>query len=58
MILLLAGVYQFTALKQACLNKCRNPFTTLFSRWQTSTRGVFRLGVEQGGWCLVLLRGP
>jgi len=51
-ILLLAGVYQFTALKQACLNKCRNPFTTLFSRWQTSTRGVFRLGVEQGGWCL------
>ncbi|MDZ7603657.1 MAG: DUF2182 domain-containing protein [Hoeflea sp.] len=52
LILLGAGAYQFTALKEACLNKCRNPFTTLFSRWQTSTSGVFRLGMEQGLWCL------
>lgn len=51
-ILLGAGLYQFTSLKQACLTKCRNPFTTLFARWQTSTRGVFRLGFEQGVWCL------
>ncbi|MBU4529541.1 MAG: DUF2182 domain-containing protein [Hoeflea sp.] len=51
-ILLGAGAYQFTSLKQACLNKCRNPFTTLFSRWQTNARGVFRLGMEQGVWCL------
>ena len=51
-ILLCAGLYQFTSLKQACLTKCRNPFTTLFARWQTSARGVFRLGMEQGAWCL------
>lgn len=51
-ILILAGAYQFTALKQACLTKCRNPFTTLFSRWKTSVGGVFRLGMEQGVWCL------
>lgn len=51
-ILLGAGLYQFTSLKQACLTKCRNPFTTLFARWQSSARGVFRLGMEQGVWCL------
>ncbi|MBC7284819.1 DUF2182 domain-containing protein [Hoeflea sp.] len=51
-ILILAGAYQFTALKQACLTKCRNPFTTLFARWKTSVGGVFRLGMEQGVWCL------
>lgn len=52
LILLGAGLYQFTALKQACLTKCRNPFTTLFARWKTTARGVFRLGIEQGVWCL------
>ena len=52
LILLGAGLYQFTSLKQACLTKCRNPFTTLFARWKTSVRGVFRLGLEQGIWCL------
>ncbi|MCY0094928.1 DUF2182 domain-containing protein [Hoeflea ulvae] len=52
LILIGAGAYQFTALKQACLTKCRNPFTTLFARWKTSVSGVFRLGMEQGVWCL------
>ena len=51
-ILLCAGLYQFTNLKHACLTKCRNPFTTLFARWKTSVGGVFRLGMEQGLWCL------
>ena len=51
-ILLGAGLYQFTSLKQACLTKCRNPFTTLFARWKTRVGGVFRLGMEQGLWCL------
>ncbi|MBU2485624.1 MAG: DUF2182 domain-containing protein, partial [Alphaproteobacteria bacterium] len=46
-ILLCAGLYQFTSLKQACLTKCRNPFTTLFARWKSSVGGVFRLGMEQ-----------
>jgi len=52
LILLCAGLYQFTSLKEACLTKCRNPFTTLFARWKSSVRGVFRLGMEQGVWCL------
>jgi len=50
--LLAAGAYQFSSLKHACLKKCRNPFGTLFARWTTSRKGVFRLGVQQGIWCL------
>ena len=51
-ILIVAGLYQFSALKEACLTKCRNPFTTLFARWQTRAAGVLRLGPEPGLWCL------
>ena len=51
-VLLIAGLYQFTPLKEACLRKCRNPFATLFGRWTTTRTGVFRLGVDQGLWCL------
>jgi predicted metal-binding membrane protein len=31
--LLVAGLYQFSGLKRACLEKCRNPFSILFSNW-------------------------
>ena len=50
--LALAGLYQFSGLKEACLKKCRRPFTILFSRWSTRTPAVYRLGVEQGVWCI------
>jgi len=51
-ILLLAGAYQFSELKDACLQKCRNPFSILFGRWTQSYAGIFRLGAEQGTYCL------
>ena len=50
--LLIAGVYQFTGLKQACLKKCRNPFSVLFANWSAKPWRIFRLGVAQGAWCL------
>ena len=50
--LLGAGAYQFSSLKHACLEKCRNPFAVLFARWTTSRTGIFRLGIQQGLWCL------
>ncbi len=50
--LVLAGLYQFTGLKHACLKKCRNPFALLFSRWSSEPARIFRLGVGQGIWCL------
>jgi predicted metal-binding membrane protein len=50
--LIVAGLYQFTGLKHACLKKCRSPFAILFSRWSSETTRIFRLGVGQGTWCL------
>jgi predicted metal-binding membrane protein len=47
-----AGVYQFSALKRACLTQCQSPFPFFFAHWQTTARGVFRLGMKQGLYCL------
>ncbi len=50
--LAVAGLYQFSALKEACLKKCRNPFAILFARWSDKPSRILRLGAEQGVWCL------
>ena len=50
--LLLAGLYQFSGLKEACLEKCRNPFSTLFGNWSDKTGDILMLGIRQGLWCL------
>ena len=47
-----AGIYQFSALKHACLKQCQSPFPFFFTNWATTPRGVFRLGVKQGLYCL------
>ncbi len=47
-----AGVYQFSALKHACLRQCQNPFPFFLANWATASRGVFRLGVKQGLYCV------
>jgi len=52
MIFIGAGLYQFSALKQACLTLCQRPFPFFFSNWTTERSGVFRLGLRQGMLCL------
>jgi predicted metal-binding membrane protein len=47
-----AGLYQFSALKQACLTLCQRPFPFFFSNWTTERSGVFKLGLRQGMLCL------
>jgi predicted metal-binding membrane protein len=51
-IFIAGGVYQFSSLKDACLRQCQTPFPFFFTHWETSLRGVFRLGVKQGLYCL------
>ena len=50
-VFIVAGVYQFSSLKHACLNQCRSPFPFFLTNWQTTPRGVFRLGLKQGLFC-------
>lgn len=53
-ILLLAGIYQFTALKYHCLDKCRTPLSFIASRWSghNAQRAALRLGVDHGIFCV------
>ncbi|MBZ0215447.1 MAG: DUF2182 domain-containing protein [Fimbriimonadaceae bacterium] len=50
--LIIAGVYQFSALKTVCLTKCRMPFSFFFANWRERASGIFGLGVWQGLVCL------
>jgi len=52
LLLVGAGAFQFSELKNACLEKCRNPFSYLFGRWSQERFGVFKMGIEQGLFCL------
>lgn len=49
LVLAVAGIYQFTPVKQSCLTKCRAPVDFLMHHWD---RSAFRLGLEHGLWCL------
>lgn len=51
-LFLTAGLYQFSALKQACLRACQQPFSFFFLNWTDRPGGVFRLGLRQGLYCL------
>jgi len=51
-VFLLAGVYQLTPLKQACLRRCRSPLEFLSHYWQGGALGAFRMGLRHGLFCL------
>jgi predicted metal-binding membrane protein len=51
-VLLLAGVYQFTPLKSTCLRACRTPADFLLTHWYRGLSGQLRLGIEHGLYCL------
>ncbi|HET8995282.1 MAG TPA: DUF2182 domain-containing protein [Acetobacteraceae bacterium] len=52
-ILLAAGMFQFTALKDRCLAKCRTPLAFFLAEWRDGTSGALRLGLRHGGYCVV-----
>jgi predicted metal-binding membrane protein len=51
-LLLLAGVYQLTPMKHACLRTCQSPLGFLMSRWRSGWPGAFRMGLEHGAYCV------
>lgn len=51
-ILLGAGLYQFSPLKQACLRHCRSPLTFFLSAWDDRAPSPARLGLRHGLYCL------
>jgi predicted metal-binding membrane protein len=51
-LLVIAGVYQWTPAKDACLAACRSPLSLLTRGWREGVRGAFQMGVTNGAYCL------
>ena len=51
-LLLIAGLYQLTPMKYACLRTCQSPLGFLMSRWRTGWSGALRMGLAHGAYCV------
>jgi predicted metal-binding membrane protein len=51
-VLVVAGFYQLTPLKEVCLAKCRTPISFIMTSWRDGTAGALRMGLLHGGYCL------
>jgi len=52
LLLLVAGLYQWTPFKRACLTTCQSPTAFVTQRWRSGPWGAFRMGVEHGAYCV------
>ena len=51
-LLVVAGLYQVTPIKRACLSACQSPAAFLVKHWRAGRAGAFRLGLVHGWYCL------
>jgi predicted metal-binding membrane protein len=52
LLLVAAGVFQFTPLKRACLVRCRSPLSFLMSEWRGGRWGTLVMGLKHGAYCV------
>ena len=50
-IFVLAGLYQFSPLKHACLGRCRTPLIFLMQEWREGFSGAWIVGLKHGLYC-------
>src|SRR5437762_1815279 len=50
-LLIVAGVFQWTPLKNACLTHCRSPLSFLMADWREGKTGAFIMGLKHGAYC-------
>ncbi|MGI9303418.1 MAG: DUF2182 domain-containing protein [Gammaproteobacteria bacterium] len=51
-VLIIAGLYQFTPWKDVCLNKCRTPLGFVMTQWRDGARGALIMGLKHGLFCV------
>jgi predicted metal-binding membrane protein len=51
-VLGIAGLYQLSPLKRACLQQCRGPAQFLTQHMRKGNIGALRMGIEHGAWCV------
>ncbi len=52
LLLLVAGIYQLTPAKNACLKHCQSPLQFVTEHWRPGPRGALEMGLRHGGYCL------
>jgi predicted metal-binding membrane protein len=51
-VILLAGVFQFSSLKEKCLQECRHPGVFLMRRYRRGEAAALKIGAGHGVFCL------
>jgi predicted metal-binding membrane protein len=51
-VLVMAGLYQLSPLKNLCLTTCRSPLSFLLTSWRDGYGGAFVMGLKHGAYCL------
>jgi predicted metal-binding membrane protein len=51
-LLIAAGLYQLTPLKDVCLSKCQSPMSFLMTSWRDGKVGAVQMGLLHGGYCV------
>lgn len=51
-LLVLAGGWQLTSVKDFCLEHCRHPLTFLIGHWREGVGGAFPMGLRHGVYCV------
>jgi predicted metal-binding membrane protein len=51
-LLVLAGIYQLTPLKNVCLAQCRSPLGFFMTEWRDGATGGFVMGLKHGAYCV------
>lgn len=52
LVLVAAGLYQFSPLKQSCLRACRSPLGFLLGNWRSGYAGSLRIGLKHAASCV------
>jgi predicted metal-binding membrane protein len=50
-VLMVAGTYQLTSIKNACLSRCRSPLDFVLTEWRDGAGGAFVMGLRYGAYC-------
>jgi predicted metal-binding membrane protein len=51
-LIVMAGLYQLSPLKDVCLSRCRSPMSFILSAWREGRRGAVIMGLHHGVVCL------
>jgi len=51
-VLIAAGIYQFTNVKDVCLKNCQSPLSFVLNYWKEGKIGALLMGIKHGFYCI------